>query len=280
MPPILNMNKNILVAISGGRSSAMMSYIIHHADKYKDYNVVYCFANTGMERPETIEFLKNVEKHWHLDIVKIEGVYSEQMGVGVNYKIVDWDKLDMSAKPFEGAIKHMNKGIYDGLPNSGAPYCSERLKTIPSKKFADAIFGVNNYQIALGYRAEDMPKRISWAEIKADKKRIFPLLTDFDKPITQSDLNRFFDSQPFKLGIHSKLGNCELCWKKSHKNLVEAIKYGTRFIDWVTEMESKYNNTMYRDKLSIKDLVKMASLPTTAEINFDNDDDSCVCSFQ
>lgn len=274
------MDKNILVAISGGRSSAMMSYIIHHSDKYKDYNVVYCFANTGMERPETIEFLKNIEKHWHLDIVKIEGVYSEQMGVGVSYNIVDWDELDMNAKTFEGAIMHSNKGSYDGLPNSSAPYCSTRLKTIPSKKLGDDIFGVGNYQLALGYRAEDMPKRISWSEIKADKKRIFPLLTDFDKPITQKDLNRFFDNQPFKLGIHSNLGNCELCWKKSNKNLIEVIKYGTRFIDWMIEMEDKYNNTMYRNKLSIKDIVKMASFPSTAEINFDDNDDNCVCTFQ
>jgi len=273
-------NKNILCAISGGRSSAMMSYLIHHTEKYKKFNVVYCFANTGMERPETIEFLKNIEKFWNLEIVKIEGVYSEQMGIGVDYKIIEWDELSMDAKPFEGAIKHLNKGTFQGLPNSASPYCSKYLKTLPSKKLGDSIFGINNYQLALGYRGEDMPKRISWAEIKADKKRIFPLLTDFDKPITQNDLNRFFDSQPFKLGIHSKLGNCELCWKKSHKNLIESIQYGTRFIEWVSEMEFKYNNTMYREKLSIHDLFKMASLPTTGDLNFDEQDDNCVCTFQ
>jgi hypothetical protein len=274
------MDKNIFVAISGGRSSAMMSYHIHTSDKYKDYNKVYCFANTGMERIETIDFLKNIERTWGIDIVKIEGVYSNVKGVGIGYKIVDWDELNMTAQPFENAIMHMTKGSFGGLPNTNAPYCSSRMKTYPSKKFADEIFGINNYVMALGFRYEDMPKRISWAEIKVDTKRIFPLITDFEKPVTQNDLNLFFDKQPFKLGIHSKYGNCELCWKKSNKNLIEIIQYGTRFIDWMQKIEDKYGDTMYRDRVTIKDLVRMASLPTTAEIDFDDNDDSCVCTFQ
>ena len=272
--------QNLLIAISGGRSSAMMSYHIHTSELYKDYNKVYCFANTGMERMETIEFLKNVEKYWGIEITKIEGVYSDIMGIGINYKIVDWDNLNMNAVPFEGAIMHRTKGNFNDLPNISAPYCSDVMKTQPVKKLADTIFGINNYQIALGFRAEDMPKRISWAEIKADKKRIFPLLTDFKTPITQNDLNRFFDSQLFKLGIHSDLGNCELCWKKSQKKLIESIKYGTRFIEWMNSMEIKYNSTMFINKLSINDLVKMANYPTTGKINFDDTDDNCVCTFQ
>ena len=36
----------------------MMAYHIHTSEKYKGYNKAYVFANTGMERPETIEFLK------------------------------------------------------------------------------------------------------------------------------------------------------------------------------------------------------------------------------
>jgi hypothetical protein len=273
-------NKNILVAISGGRSSAMMSYIISTSEKYKDCNVVYCFANTGMERIETINFLKEIEKRWNIDIVKIEGVYSEKMGIAVNYKIVDWENIDMNAKVFEGAIQHINKGSYDGLPNQTAPYCSSYLKTLPSKKFADDIFGKNNYVTALGFRSEDMPKRISWSEIKIDDKRIFPLLTDLEKPVNQKDLNIFFEKQGFKLEIHSKFGNCELCWKKGNKLLIEIIRNGTRFTEWMNQMEVKYNNTMFRDKLSINDLIRMSKYPTTMEIDFNESDDNCVCTFQ
>ena len=269
---------NIMITVSGGRSSAMMARHIQTSEKYKDYNKVFVFANTGMERYETINFLKNIEKYWEIQLIKVEGVYSDVMGIGVNYKKVDWDNLNMNANPFSECIMHMNKGSFSGMPNQEAPYCSERLKTIPCKKLCDDIFGTNNYIKAIGFRKEDMPKRITWAEIKEDKTRIFPLLTDFKYPIGQIELNKWWDNQPFKLEIHNKFGNCELCWKKSDKNLIESIRYGTRFIEWYKEHEVKYNNTSFRDRKSITDLVKMAELPFTPEIDFDNDD-RCVCNF-
>jgi hypothetical protein len=124
-----------------------------------------------------------------------------------------------------------------------------------------------------------MPKRITFAELREDKKRIAPLLIDFNQPISQLDLNVFFDSEPFKLQIHSKLGNCELCWKKSDKNLIESIQYGTRFIDWHKNQEEKYGNMFFRNNLSIEDLVRMAESGTQLEMFDDSGGDKCVCNF-
>ena len=271
---------NLMVTVSGGRSSAMMARHIQTNEKYANYKKVFVFCNTGMERPETIEFLKNIEKHWEIPLVKIEGVYSNVMGIGVGYKIVDWDNLNMTAKPFSETIMHKNKGEYDGLPNSEAPYCSDMMKTIPAKKLCDDIFGVNKYIKAIGFRKEDMPKRISWAEIKEDKKRIFPLLTDFYTPISQLDLNRMWNKENFKLELHGSLGNCELCWKKSDSNLVDAIRYGTRFVEWFKKEEQKYGNTAFRGHKSIADLVKLSELPRTIKMELETEDDfNCVCSF-
>jgi hypothetical protein len=272
--------KNIMVTVSGGRSSAMMARHIQTDEKYKDFKKVFVFANTGMERPETIDFLKNIEKHWDMPLVKVEGVYSNQMGVGVGFKIVDWDDLNMTAVPFSQTITHKNKGEFNGVPNSEAPYCSEMLKTLPCKKLCDDVFGVNNYIKAIGFRKEDMPKRITFTEIKEDKVRIFPLLTDFEQPISQLDLNKWWKTQSFKLSIHGKFGNCELCWKKSEPNLVSTIRYGTRFVDWWKNEEEKYGNTAFRSQKSIDDLVKMAEQPFTPELNFGGESEyNCVCTF-
>jgi hypothetical protein len=272
-------DKNLMVTVSGGRSSAMMARHIQTNEKYNDYEKAYVFCNTGQERPETIILLKNIVKHWNIPLNIVEGVYSLEMGVGVSYKVVDFDTMSMSSEPFEQMIAHKNKGIFDGLPNQDAPYCSENLKTLPAKKFFDDLFGVNNYIKAIGFRKEDMPKRITFAESKIDKTRIFPLLNDFKTPISQLDLNKWWNKQPFKLGIHGKLGNCELCWKKSEKVLIDNIREGTRFIDWTLEMENKYNSVMFRGHKSITDLVKMAEQPFTKEFQFDEEGDSCVCSF-
>jgi len=274
------MIENIIISVSGGRSSAFMAKHICTSEKYNDYNKVYVFANTGMERIETIEFLRNMERYWGIEILCVEGVYSNEMGVGVKHQVKSLDTLSMNAEPMEGAIRHKTKGIFHGLPNMKAPYCSSMTKELPIKSFSDDIFGKGNYYMAIGFRAEDMPKRISWAEIEIERYQLYPLLTDFEYPIGQPELNKLWDREPFKLGIHNNLGNCELCWKKSDRKIVEDIRYGTRFIDWFDKMEREYDSTMFRGNKSIHDLIKMSKEPTTGFLNFDeSEDDGCVCSF-
>lgn len=268
-----------MVTVSGGRSSAMMARHIQTSKKYKDFRKVYVFANTGQERKETIDFLKNIVKFWGIDLNIVEAVGSSKMGVGVGYKLVGFENLSINSEPFESVIRHKNKGKFDGLPNQESPYCSENLKTIPCKKFCDEIFGVNNYIKAIGYRLEDMPKRITFAEAKEDRTRIFPLLTDFEVPVGNLELNKWWNLQLFKLGIHGKYGNCELCWKKSLPLLVECLRFGTRSVEWWQKMESEFGNSAFRERKSINDLVKMSKLPFTPEIDFNVSGDDCVCNF-
>lgn len=275
---VVNGSAYLIVLISGGRSSAMMARHIQTSEKYKDFEKLYVFCNTGQERPQTIDFLKDIVKYWNIPLNIIEGVYSDEAGVGVKSKLVDFDTLDMTGRVFSEAIGQLNKHKWTGVPNTATPYCSDYLKTLVSHDFARKIFGTTKYIKAIGYRKEDMPKRVTLYELKEDKKRIAPLLTDFEQPIGQRELNIFFENEPFKLEIHSKLGNCELCWKKSEKNLIESIQFGTRFIDWHKQHEEKYGNMFFRNNLSITDLVKMAESGTQTNI-FDDVDDSCVCSF-
>jgi 3'-phosphoadenosine 5'-phosphosulfate sulfotransferase (PAPS reductase)/FAD synthetase len=272
------MEKNLLVTVSGGRSSAMMARHIQTNDKYKDFKKIYVFCNTGMERYETINFLKDIENNWNIPLIKIEGVYSQKKGLGPTYRLVNWQNIDMTAKPFSELIADRSKGEFKGLPNSNAPYCSGGLKQIPCKKYCDNYFGLNNYLTAIGFRREDMPKRISWAEIKEDKKRIYPLLTDFNEPIGQLELNSFWAKENFKLNLHGKFGNCELCWKKSDHTIIENIRHGTRFVKWYEEQENLYQNTSFRGKKSINYFVEQSKQPYTHEINFETED-KCICNF-
>jgi 3'-phosphoadenosine 5'-phosphosulfate sulfotransferase (PAPS reductase)/FAD synthetase len=269
---------NLMVTISGGRSSAMMARHIQTNEKYNKYNKVYVFCNTGMERIETINFLKNIVHYWNIDLKIIEGLYSNNLGIGVGYKLVDFDTMNMDALPFSEMIAHKNKGVFSGLPNQDAPYCSENLKTTPAKKYFDSIFGVNNYKKAIGFRKEDMPKRITFTEANKDEQRIFPLLTDFELPISQLDLNNFWNNEPFKLELHGMYGNCELCWKKSDNNLIENILFGTRFLDWYKNEELKYNSVSFRGHKSITDLIEISKLPRTIKMDFD-EDVNCICNF-
>jgi len=256
----------------------MMARHIQTSEKYKKFNKVYIFCNTGMERKETFDFLKNIIKFWKIPLIMLEGVYSKTPKIGVKSKIVNFDNVDMKGKVFTKMIEQMNKYENKGVPNQAIPYCSDYLKVRVSHDYCREHFQSTKYIKAIGYRLEDMPKRITFAELKADKTRIAPLLTDFEIPINNLLLNDFFNKEPFKLGIHSKFGNCELCWKKSDNLLIETLQYGTRFIEWHKKEEEKYGNTFFREKKTINQLVKISKLGTQIKM-FKEEEEGCVCSF-
>lgn len=54
----------LLVSFSGGRTSAMMARMIQVSPCYEHYRKVYCFANTGKEREETLKFIHECDTHW------------------------------------------------------------------------------------------------------------------------------------------------------------------------------------------------------------------------
>lgn len=278
--------KFLLINVSGGRSSAMMARHIQISEKYKEYEKLFVFCNTGLERPETIQFLKDQIKYWDLPLYLIEGVYSLKKGVGVKSKIVDFETMDMEGKPFSQAIEQLNKNEWCGVPNEAIPYCSDYLKKRVSHHFAKKVFGTTKYISAIGFRLEDMPKRVTWKEVKMNKKEIFPLLTDFGNAVDQFELNRFFNGEEFKLQIHSEIGNCVYCQKKSDRNLIKAIQFDLRkqdfkYIDWYRKEEQKYGNRFFRGNLSIDDLVKTAQCAlndgTQLEM-FSDVGEACMCN--
>lgn len=278
--------KNLLINCSGGRSSAMMARHIQTSEKYIDFQKLFVFCNTGLERPETIQFLKNQMKYWNIPLNIIEGVYSLKKGVGVKSKLVDFETMDMDGEVFSQCIEHLNKNKWTGVPNPAIPYCSDYLKVRVAKNFAKEVFGTNDYFSAIGFRREDMPKRITWKEISLDKKRIFPLLTDYQIAVDLFELNRFFENELFNLEIHSELGNCAYCQKASLKILIKRIQFDLRtqnfkYIDWYGKEEDKYGNRFFRGNLSIQDLVKIAEDALNDGIQlemFSDVGEACLCN--
>jgi hypothetical protein len=272
---------NILCSVSGGSTSAMMAYVIKNSIKYKNDNIVYAFANTSRESPETIQFLLDIMKYWNIKIYFIEGVYSLKLGKGVGHRIVHPDKLQMQGLIYYKSILHKNKGVFSGLPFQFAPYCSEMLKVLPLRSFAKEYFKGKPYVTAIGFRAEDMPKRISFPEIKEIKNKIYPLITDFQKPINLIDVYKFFETQPFKLNLDKKRGNCLICWKKPENVLLQILKNDDFSSIFEKKLELKFGNTSYRNNKSIIDLVNTSKrLPTQLNLfSNENINDLCMCNF-
>ena len=274
---LMKKRSRLLVSVSGGRSSALMAYLINtNKDLYDYQDVIFVYANTGLEHPSTIDFLVNIEKHWGLKIWYLEGDYSKPKGVG--FYIKNPDCLDFNGKVFSECIESMNISTYEGNPNPSAPYCSSYLKTRVINAFGRAYFGGKRYVTAIGYRYEDVPQRITFGAIKElENKKIFPLLTHFKHPLTHNDIKSFFKKQPFDLDINKHLGNCVLCWKKSDKNLLAASKtdIGRKQIKWFRKMESKYNNNFFRGNRSISEVLEVNK--SYNQLEFWDISDKCDC---
>ena len=269
-----------MCAVSGGRSSAFMAHHIHTSPLYANREKLYIFCNTGLEKQETIDFLYQIKHGWGIPLVLIEGVYSMQKDVGVSSKVVSFDNLSMDGTPYVNCIAQLNKYKKTGVPSTAIPYCSEYLKTRPAHHYAKNHFQTTKYSKAIGYRREDIPKRVTISELNIEKgKRICPLLQDFSPAIGNPELNSFFNRNPFKLGIHSKFGNCQLCFKKGKKLLIESIQDGVSVLDFYRKMESKYDNKFFRDNLSVNQLVALAKTGIQTTLLDDVEDFGCVCTF-
>jgi hypothetical protein len=208
-----------------------------------------------------------MEKYWGIKIYFIEGVYSLKIGSGVRHRIVAPQALQMQGLLYYKAVLHKNKGKFKGLPSHFAPFCSEMLKILPLRSFAKEYFAGAHYITAIGFRAEDMPKRISLIKLKQTKDKIYPLITDFNKPISLLDVEHFFEEQPFKLNLNRKYGNCLICWKKSNKILTQILKENRADAVFEKKLEVRFGNTSYRKNKSISDLVNIAkTMPTQLEL--------------
>lgn len=274
--------KRICVSVSGGRSSAVMAYIIATSSLYKDIPKVFVFANTGKEREETLIFITELEKLIGHKIHWVEAVVTMQIGVGIEAIEVDYLTASRKGEPFQAVIeKESFTAGFGKLPNMSAPYCSGRLKQVPIHKFTKEYFGTTQYTKAMGMRLEDIEetRRLSWAEVRAQVekgKMLFPLLTDFENPMNQLAVHRYLRSLGVDLGIASTRGNCDLCWKKSDRNIIETLREGNTDPSFWIDMEEKTGGKFYRGKRSIKDFVELAKLNTTLEL-FPNEGEACFC---
>jgi len=260
-------NKNIFCSVSAGYSSVMMA--IKLLEWYPDHRIICAMANTSKERKESLEFMNECDKYFNLNMAWIEAGFHEN-GIGVTPNIVAYEHLKTKGEVFEAGIKKL------GIPSQVNKWCNRDMKLEPLRKYADTVFGKDNYSIAVGLRSDEMDR------IRKDYKTnnvFYPLI---DKNISQKERNSFWKDQPIKIKIPAFKGNCDLCFEKSNRKLMTILKDEPSAGDWWDSMIKKYgqgkmtgkpaynelleaNNgmTFYRGYKTIKDLVRLAHQPFT-----------------
>jgi 3'-phosphoadenosine 5'-phosphosulfate sulfotransferase (PAPS reductase)/FAD synthetase len=265
-----------IVSFSGGRTSAYLVHLMEQKRKDNGWEVEYVFADTGAEHPKTYDFIRQVVKHYGINLHCIKSVVNSEMGKGNTYKNVGLDGIGYDL------LNIKNNMLKYGQFSIMNPYCTDRMKTIPLNKYCNDFFGKGNFKNWLGMRIDE-PRRLKNLETTRDMfgkvNRVNPnimylaQISDF----TKQDILDFWATMPFDLEIDEHLGNCVFCVKKSAKKIALAARqYPEMAQDWNELFKNKAihllpankypKSVIYRNAASLDSIIQMFSEFSEGEI--------------
>jgi 3'-phosphoadenosine 5'-phosphosulfate sulfotransferase (PAPS reductase)/FAD synthetase len=219
------------IAFSGGRTSAFMLYRIlqTHGGQLPD-DVVVCFANTGKERPETLDFVAECGRRWNVNIIWLEYRDTES-----GFEIVNHNSASRNGEPFEALIAKRRF-----LPNGVARFCTVELKIRTQQRYVREVLGWEHWTTVIGFRADEM-RRVekACARDEAGKDRFRTIAPLAPAGIKKADVMAFWRQQPFDLQLKQHEGNCDLCFLKNRAKLREIMSDRPDLAQWWIDQERK-----------------------------------------
>lgn len=267
-----------IVSFSGGRTSAYMLWRIlqAHGGTLPD-DVKVCFANTGKEMPETLDFVRNCSERWGVEIVWLEFRLGEP---GQRYEIVSYDTASRHGEPFTALLDHKQF-----LPNPVTRFCTIELKIRPMRDYARSL-GWEHWSVVLGLRADEQSRVAKIREPSTERfERIAPLA---DAGIAKADISAFWASQNFDLRLPNingvtPLGNCDLCFLKSAATISGIMRDRPELAQWWIKAEAETRASKPLGALFRKDRPSYAAMldAVKRQQNFDFGDlderQECFC---
>lgn len=191
-------------------------------------DVKVIFANTGKERPETLDFVERCSQRWSVEVVWLEFDNAAEF----KFRRVDHATASRDGRPFDELIRRKQV-----LPNPLQRFCTQWLKIKMSNRYVRRVLGWKHYENAIGMRADE-PKRV--AKLRPDPKSSpgeEPFAPLARAGITLPMILAFWESQPFDLGLMSHEGNCDLCFLKGAGKLQRVMHDRPDLAEWWIERE-------------------------------------------
>jgi hypothetical protein len=249
------------ISFSGGRTSAYMLHRVLESNGGLPDEAVVCFANTGKEAPETLQFVRDCATHWGVQIHWLEFVSCSGQE---KYRVVDFDSASRDSEPFDRLIAQKKF-----LPNVAMRFCTQELKVKPIKAFS----GMEDDETMVGVRADE-PHRIA----KMRKRGLhIPLV---DAGVGKTDVRRFWRAQPFDLDLIevngvTPDGNCDNCFLKPLGVIVKNAQRKPDGIKWWARKEREVGGTFDKDRMSYSAIERFAA--GQEQITFDPDEEAIAC---
>jgi 3'-phosphoadenosine 5'-phosphosulfate sulfotransferase (PAPS reductase)/FAD synthetase len=249
-----------VISFSGGRTSAYMLWRVLESNDGLPAEAMVVFANTGKEELATLEFVRDCEINWGIEIHWIE--YRAEKPL---FERVNFETASRGGQPFEALIRKRKF-----LPNSMMRFCTSELKVLAIDRYLKSIkFG--DYVTMVGIRADE-PRRVAKMKINKDEKQT-PLAT---AGISEADVWRFWNEQPFDLGLVKASGssNCDLCFLKGGGIIQSLINEKPERAIWWAEMEKVVGGKFRKDRPSYQELLDYQNSQTSL---FDDESIACFC---
>lgn len=252
-------NELTCISFSGGRTSGYMLWKYIKENNGLPNDAVVCFANTGKEQEETLQFVKDCQDTWGVKIVWLEFDDS-----ATKFTVVNFDTASRNGEPFEKLIK---KKKY--LPNPVARFCTGELKILTIERYFK-FMGMPDFVTAVGIRADESRRAAKM------KDKLTPLIA---ANVTQETIQSFWKLQPFDLGLKfnngiTPLGNCDLCFLKGGSQVVSLIADKPSRAIWWAKMEADIGGTWRSDR---PNYATMAKFSADQSDMFSDETISCFC---
>lgn len=247
----ISVNKTIIVAFSGGESSAYALRLI--LEKFGvTHKIIICFCNTGEEKEETLIFVKKISEFFNVKVVWLQ--YESKRGFKIvdfntAYRITEFEREnEYPEHPFHLYVKDY------GLPQYPNRTCTREMKERTISRYLSSI-GVMPRMCTrvVGIRFDELSKR------KPSPSQYYPLIIN---GVTKPFLNRFFEFEmPFRLELPSYLGNCGACISKGLRTLCTVARVDPDsflFFDFLNNKYGDGKHTFYMKHNTIKSIFKMA----------------------
>ena len=248
-----------VISFSGGRTSGfLLKHVVDAYDGRLPDDITIVFSNTGLERPETLDFVDRCALAWSVPVHWVQYDWDAPHRT----RIVDHATAARKGEPYAALIDR--KGF---VPSISIRYCSGFLKRDRIESFARHRLGLKRWHSVIGLRSDE-PRRV-WRMRARDcgsrtgARAVLPLA---DAGVREADVLDWWKRQPFDLGIPSYAGNCDCCFLKGRAKLIRIIREDPSLADWWIEQEAKVANRTGPDGRACDSMKRFRLGETYAEL--------------